>query len=106
MKTRELILTSVLILLIPFVMYHFYASKDIGDLGSLVGAFAGIIAVIWFYRGLRLQSLQIEEQRLQFEKQHHIQYQDSLLTFLQLTKLANFASFKPRTWQIMIYFRF
>lgn len=83
MKTRELILTSILILLIPFAIYFFSASKNIGDLGSLIGAFTGIIAVIWFYRGLRLQSLQIEEQRLQFEKQHHIQYQDSLLTFLQ-----------------------
>jgi hypothetical protein len=38
---------------------------------------------MWFYRGLRLQSLQIEEQRQQFSKQHHIQYKDSLLSFLE-----------------------
>ena len=83
MKTRELILTSILIFLIPFAIYFFSASHDIGALGSLIGAFSAIIAVIWFYRGLRLQSLQIEEQRIQFSKQHHLQYQDSLLTFLQ-----------------------
>jgi len=83
MKTRELILISILIILIPFAVFSLSASKDIGDLGSLLGASTGIIAVFWFYRGLRLQSLQIEEQRLQFSQQHHLQYQDSLLTFLE-----------------------
>ena len=83
MKTRELILISIAIVLIPFAVFSLSLSKDIGDLGSLLGAFAGILAIIWFYRGLRLQSLQIEEQRQQFSKQHHIQYQDSLLTFLE-----------------------
>jgi hypothetical protein len=83
MKTRKLTLLSVLIFLIPFAIFFLSASKDIGDLGSLLGAFSGIIAVIWFYRGLRLQSLQIDEQRQQFSKQHHLQYQDSLLTFLE-----------------------
>lgn len=83
MKTRELILVSAAIVLIPFTVFSLSASKDIGDLGSLLGAFAGILAIIWFYRGLRLQSLQIEEQRLQFAKQHHLQYQDSLLAFLE-----------------------
>ena len=83
MKTRELTLISIFLILIPFSIYSFSASKDIGDLGSLIGAFSGLVAVIWFYRGLRLQSVQIEEQRIQFSKQHHLQYQDSLLTFLQ-----------------------
>ncbi len=83
MKTRELILISVVILLIPFTVFSLSGSKDIGDLGSLLGAFSGILAIIWFYRGLRLQSLQIEEQRQQFAKQHHLQYQDSLLAFLE-----------------------
>lgn len=82
MKTRELTILSILLFLIPFTIYFSSVNRDIGDLGSLLGASAGIIAVIWFYRGLRLQSLQIEEQRLQFSKQHHIQYQDSLLSFL------------------------
>jgi hypothetical protein len=83
MKTRELILISIFILLVPFAIFSFSASKVIGDLGSLLGAFSGIIAIIWFYRGLRLQSVQIDEQRIQFSKQHHLQYQDSLLAFLQ-----------------------
>jgi hypothetical protein len=83
MKTRELLYISILILLIPFAIFSLSASKDIGDLGSLMGAFTGLIAVIWFYRGLRLQSIQIEEQRIQFTKQHHLHYQDSLLAFLQ-----------------------
>ncbi len=82
MKIRELTLLSILIFCIPFAVYTYSASANIGDLGSLLGASSGIIAVIWFYRGLRLQSLQIEEQRIQFSKQHHIQYQDSLLSFL------------------------
>ena len=83
MKTRELILISVAIVLVPLTVFFLSASKDIGDLGSLLGAFSGILAIIWFYRGLRLQSLQIEEQRIQFAKQHHLQYQDSLLSFLE-----------------------
>lgn len=83
MKLRKLILISILISIIPFALYSYSESNDIGDLGSLLGAFSGIIAVVWFYRGLRLQSLQIEEQRIQFSKQHHIQYQDSLISFLK-----------------------
>ena len=83
MKTRELKLISIAIILVPFAVFSLSTSKDIGDLGSLLGASTGIIAIIWFYRGLRLQSLQIEEQRIQFSKQHHIQYQDSFLTFLE-----------------------
>ncbi|MCP3900879.1 MAG: hypothetical protein GY707_14330 [Desulfobacteraceae bacterium] len=82
MKIREIVLLTFLISLIPFAIYFLSASQDIGDLGSLIGASSGMIAVIWFYRGLRLQSFQIEEQRIQFSKQHHIQYQDSSLTFL------------------------
>lgn len=82
MSTRECTLLSILLLLIPFAIYFYVESKGIGDLGSLLGASAGVIAIIWFYRGLRLQSLQIEEQRKQFSRQHHVQHQDSLLTFL------------------------
>lgn len=82
MKTRELVLISILLFLIPIALYFWMDAKDVGDLGSLLGAFAGLIAIIWFYRSLRLQSTQIEEQRKQFSKQHHLQYQDSLLTFL------------------------
>ena len=47
-----------------------------------MGAFTGLIAVIWFYRSLRLQSIQIDEQRKQFSKQYSLQHQDSLLAFL------------------------
>jgi hypothetical protein len=83
MKTRELGLISVAIVLVPFAVFSLSASKDIGDLGSLLGASSGFIAVIWFYHGLRLQSLQIDEQRLQFSKQYHLQYQESLLAFLE-----------------------
>ena len=94
MKTRELTLISVFIILIPFAVFSLSASKDIGDLGSLLGAFTGILAVIWFYRGLRLQSIQIEEQRQQFSKQHHMQYQDSLLTFLERSSERIESSYK------------
>lgn len=82
MKTRELILLSVLILLIPVALFVSMEGNGIGDLGSLMGAFTGLVAVIWFYRGLRLQSIQIEEQRIQFSKQYSLQHQDSLLAFL------------------------
>ena len=84
MKSRPLILISILLFLIPLSVFYFTEQKDTGDLGSLLGAFSGVIAVIWFYRGLRLQSLQIEEQRIQFTKQHHLQSQDSLLSFLEI----------------------
>lgn len=94
MKTRELILISAVIILIPFMVFALSASKDIGDLGSLLGAFSGILAIIWFYRGLRLQSLQIEEQRIQFTKQHHLQYQDSLLSFLEKASETILSSLK------------
>lgn len=82
MKTRELILLSVFILLIPVALFVTMEGNGIGDFGSLMGAFTGLIAVIWFYRGLRLQSIQIEEQRVQFSKQYSLQHQDSLLSFL------------------------
>ncbi len=82
MKPRELVLISILILLIPFALYFWMGGNGVGDLGSLLGAASGLLAVIWFYRSLRLQSIQIKEQKEQFIKQHHIQLQDSLLTFL------------------------
>ena len=82
MNTRELVLISVLILLIPVALFVSMDGSSIGDFGSLMGAFIGLIAVIWFYRSLRLQSIQIEEQRIQFSKQYSLQHQDSLLAFL------------------------
>ena len=82
MTVRELSLLSVLIILIPVAIFSYSDGAGIGDLGSLMGAFSGILAVIWFYRGLRLQSIQIEEQRTQFSTSYYLQHQDSLLNFL------------------------
>jgi hypothetical protein len=45
MKIRELTLLSILIFCIPFAVYTYSASSNIGDLGSLLGASSGIIAV-------------------------------------------------------------
>jgi hypothetical protein len=82
MKNKELLLVSALLLLIPFGLYVWMDGKGPSDLGSLLGAFCGLLAIIWFYRGLRLQSIQIDEQRKQFIHQMRIQHQDSLLGFL------------------------
>jgi hypothetical protein len=82
MKNKALFLASVLLLLIPFGLYVWMDGKGPSDLGSLLGAFCGLLAIIWFYRGLRLQSIQIDEQRKQFTQQMHLQHQDSLLAFL------------------------
>lgn len=64
----------------------------VNDLGSVLSAFSGLIAVFWFYRGLRLQSVQISEQRKQFAQQFEMQYQDSLLIFLNICsdKMKNY----------------
>lgn len=83
MTIRELTLLSVAIALGPFALFSWVPTATVGDLGSLLASSAGFIAVIWFYRGLRLQSLQIEEQRKQFATQYRIQHHDSLLAFLQ-----------------------
>jgi hypothetical protein len=82
MKNRELILISAFLLIIPVALYVWMDGNGPGDLGALLGAFCGLLAIIWFYRGLRLQSIQIDEQRKQFTRQMHLQHQDSLLAFL------------------------
>lgn len=82
MTTRELSFLSALIILIPVAIYSYSEKAGIGDLGSLMQGFSGIVAVIWFYRGLRLQSIQIEEQRKQFSGSYYLQHQDSMLSFL------------------------
>lgn len=82
MTIRELFLVSILFILIPIALFLMMNGKSPSDLGSLLGSFSGLIAIIWFYRGLRLQSIQIEEQRQQFDKQFKIQHQDSLFSFL------------------------
>jgi len=88
MKTRdltikELILITVVLLIFPIGLFFWMDGNGPSDLAALLGAFSGLIAVMWFYRGLRLQSIQINEQRHQFIKQFRLQHQDSQLAFLE-----------------------
>jgi hypothetical protein len=73
---------SLLLLVFPYCLYVWMNGQGPSDLGALYGAACGFLAVLWFYRGFRLQSLQINEQKKQFLQQMHIQHQDSLLDFL------------------------
>ena len=66
LTTRKLILITIALLIFPVALFDWMDGNGPSDLASLLGAYSGLIAVMWFYRGLRLQSLQINEQRNQF----------------------------------------
>ena len=83
LTTRKLILITIALLIFPVALFDWMDGNGPSDLASLLGAYSGLIAVMWFYRGLRLQSLQINEQRNQFIKQFTLQHQDSKLAFLE-----------------------
>lgn len=83
MKTRELVLISVAFLVLSLALFFWMNGSGPSDLGSLLGAASGLIAIMWFYRGLRLQSIQINEQKNQFVRQFNLQHQDSQLAFLE-----------------------
>lgn len=91
MSNREGILFSVLLLVLSSALYIWMNGSTASDLGSLLSASCGLIAIFWFYKGLRLQSIQIEEQQKQFSQQMNLQHQDSMLNFLSLasTRMQN-----------------
>jgi len=80
---RELILVTITLLILPIALFYWMDGNGPSDLASLLGAFSGLIAVMWFYRGLRLQSIQINEQRNQFMRQFNLQHNDSKFAFLE-----------------------
>jgi hypothetical protein len=84
MNNRTGILFSILILLFAVALYFWMDGQGPSDLGALLASFGSFLAIFWFYKGLRLQSLQINEQRQQFVRQIQLQHQDSMLNFLSL----------------------
>jgi len=66
------ILLTVLPIEIAIGLILYFPASTYSAIGSLIGGIGSIIAVIWFYTSLRLQSLQLNEQRQQFsyEFQH------------------------------------
>jgi hypothetical protein len=65
-KYRLLILITVAIVLMGiYVLIHFSETKA-STIGSVVGAFGGVLAFVWFFAALRSQSEQLESQKVQF----------------------------------------
>lgn len=62
---------ALTLLIIGIAVYATIAlpREDFGDYGSVFAAASGFIAVIWFYRGLVLQTEQIKQQQIMLEEQ-------------------------------------
>lgn len=63
---RLLIILSILVIGLAIAASIYFPIEYFSALGSLFGAAAGILAVIWFSASLYYQSQQIKEQRQQF----------------------------------------
>jgi hypothetical protein len=63
---KLLILSSILVVLLAIAIAIHFPTEYFSALGSLFGAVAGILAVIWFSASLYYQSQQMKEQRQQF----------------------------------------
>lgn len=66
LNKRLLILLSILVVLIPIAATIYISTEYLSALGSIFGAAAGMLAVIWFSASLYNQSQQLKEQRQQF----------------------------------------
>ena len=65
-KYRLLILITIAVVAAGFnVLIHFSDTKA-SSIGSVVGGFGGILAVVWFFAALKSQSEQLENQKDQF----------------------------------------
>lgn len=63
---RLLILLSILVVLLAIAATIYFPTEYFSALGSLFGAAAGMLAVIWFSASLYNQSQQLKEQRQHF----------------------------------------
>lgn len=66
MSKRFLILLSIFVIVLAIAATFYFSTEYLSALGSLFGAAAGMLAVIWFSASLYNQSLQLKEQRQQF----------------------------------------
>lgn len=66
LNTRFLVLLSILVVVLAIAATFYFPTDYFSALGSLFGAAAGILAVIWFSASLYNQSQQLKEQRQQF----------------------------------------
>jgi len=65
-KYRLLILITIAVVLVGVsVLIHFSDTKA-STIGSVVGAFGSVLAVVWFFAALKSQSEQLENQKDQF----------------------------------------
>ena len=64
--TRLLFLVSIAVVLVAIAVPFYFSTEYFSALGSLFGATAGMLAVIWFSASLHYQSQQLKEQRQQF----------------------------------------
>lgn len=84
MKNLTLWGLTILILLVTGVACFIFCPNNISAYGSVFGAAAGFVAVIWFYSSLqqqnesiKLQTKQLDEQRQQFQAEFKILRQES-----------------------------
>lgn len=69
MKHWILWLLTFTIILLSFLVVAFVDTDKMSAIGAVFGAAGGFVAVIWFYNGLELQSVQIQEQQKQLTEQ-------------------------------------
>jgi hypothetical protein len=73
-STRTLAGLTVAVALMAAAAIYALDSEKLGALGSILSGAGGLLAVIWFSAGLRYQSRQLEDQRVQFAAQFaHLQ---------------------------------
>ena len=65
-QKRLLLLISTFVFLLAIGVLEWFPTELASAIGTVIGAFAGILAVLWFSASLYYQSQQLKEQRGQF----------------------------------------
>ena len=90
---------SVLVLVVVFVLIKFFEEYQISAYGSIIAGAGSLLAVIWFTASLWYQSVQLNEQRIQFSTEFRALKEASRRECLVMAK--KWASYRPtdqRTW--------
>lgn len=85
-KYKWPIILTIIIVVAFSAVFCFLDKKYYSAIGSLIGGFGSIIAVIWFFTSLQYQAQQLEEQQKQFSKGFQKISEDGRRSALALAK--------------------
>ncbi|MCP4267750.1 MAG: hypothetical protein GY777_19650 [Candidatus Brocadiaceae bacterium] len=85
-KYKNPLILTIIITILLIVTFCFFDKDQYAAIGSLVGGFGSVIAIIWFFASLQYQAQQLEEQRGQFTKEFQKINEDGRRNSLVLAK--------------------